>query len=388
MKQGQLEPDKLWQKTSVTNLVRYKPSAKLFARVRVGGKLILKSLKTDKISVAQLRLADLVKQERQAFENQQAVAEGKLTFGAALKIYRERVKGDASLKQRTKDHREERISTILRTWPNIEKLDARKITKHDCLRWAANYKSSPVNFNKTFQTLRAVMEIVIEAGVRYENPARFIKSMKMRPKVLRLPTRGEFHALVERVRFINKRFSNDAADLVEFLAYGGFRKSEAKNIHWSDCNFERKEILVRGDEETGTKNWSVRTVPMIAEMQHLLERLKAARENEPDSSPIMRVSECNGSMASACSHLQIAKITHHDLRHLFATTCIESGVDIPTVSRWLGHKDGGALAMKVYGHLRDQHSTSMAQKVSFAVAAPQEKDARPLNSEGAAPASI
>jgi integrase len=59
------------------------------------------------------------------------------------------------------------------------------------------------------------------------------------------------------------------------------------------------------------------------------------------------------------------RITHHDLRHLFATRCIESGVDIPTVSRWLGHKDGGALAMKVYGHLRDQHSVEMAQKVTF-----------------------
>jgi integrase len=63
--------------------------------------------------------------------------------------------------------------------------------------------------------------------------------------------------------------------------------------------------------------------------------------------------------------LSIARFTHHDLRHLFATRCIESGVDIPTVSRWLGHKDGGALAMKVYGHLRDQHSVSMAQRVTF-----------------------
>jgi len=53
------------------------------------------------------------------------------------------------------------------------------------------------------------------------------------------------------------------------------------------------------------------------------------------------------------------------LRHLFATRCIESGVDIPTVSCWLGHKDGGALAMKVYGHLRDSHSAEMAQKVCF-----------------------
>jgi integrase len=59
------------------------------------------------------------------------------------------------------------------------------------------------------------------------------------------------------------------------------------------------------------------------------------------------------------------RITHHDLRHLFATRCTESGVDIQTVSRWLGHKDGGALAMRVYGHLCDEHSTAMAQKVSF-----------------------
>jgi integrase len=61
----------------------------------------------------------------------------------------------------------------------------------------------------------------------------------------------------------------------------------------------------------------------------------------------------------------MSRITHHDLRHLFATRCIESGVDIPTVSRWLGHKDGGALAMKTYGHLRDQHSQQMAARVVF-----------------------
>jgi allantoicase len=31
----------------------------------------------------------------------------------------------------------------------------------------------------------------------------------------------------------------------------------------------------------------------------------------------------------------------------------------------LGHSDGGALAMKVYGHLRREHSASMAQRVTF-----------------------
>src|SRR5580693_8076632 len=65
----------------------------------------------------------------------------------------------------------------------------------------------------------------------------------------------------------------------------------------------------------------------------------------------------------------IAHLTHHDLRHLFATRCIESGVDIPTVAKWLGHKDGGVLAMQTYGHLRDKHSANMAEKVIFGEAA-------------------
>jgi integrase len=73
----------------------------------------------------------------------------------------------------------------------------------------------------------------------------------------------------------------------------------------------------------------------------------------------------SGRHQPACKATGITRFTHHDLRHLFATRCIESAVDIPTVSRWLGHKDGGALAMKVYGHLQDSHSVNMAQKVTF-----------------------
>ena len=89
----------------------------------------------------------------------------------------------------------------------------------------------------------------------------------------------------------------------------------------------------------------------------------------------MKVRECQKAMDRAAKVVGMPRITHHDLRHLFATRCIESGVDIPTVSRWLGHKDGGALAMKVYGHLRDQHSTAMAQKVTFSRAPQNEPKA-------------
>ena len=49
-------PAKDWQKTQLANLIRYVPSGIYYARLRVAGKLIRKSLKTDVLSVAKLRL--------------------------------------------------------------------------------------------------------------------------------------------------------------------------------------------------------------------------------------------------------------------------------------------------------------------------------------------
>jgi integrase len=104
---------------------------------------------------------------------------------------------------------------------------------------------------------------------------------------------------------------------------------------------------------------------MIDEMEQLLKNLRAERPDAKPTDVVMLVFSCQGALTRACHEIGVPRITHHDLRHLFATRCIESGVDIPTVSRWLGHKDGGALAMKVYGHLREEHSERMAKKVSF-----------------------
>ena len=68
--------ENLWQKTQYANLIRYKPSKKYFARIRIGGKLIRRTLKTSVLSVAKLRLGDLEKKERQLAEHQTAAADG------------------------------------------------------------------------------------------------------------------------------------------------------------------------------------------------------------------------------------------------------------------------------------------------------------------------
>jgi integrase len=357
-----------WQKTPVANLVRHVQSGNYYARIRLRGKLIWKSLKTDRISVAKLRLGDFHKEERQRAAAQTAVARGKMTFADALQTYRERLKGDYSLKDRSKTYREERITALLKSWPDLNQTDVAQISKTDCLTWAADFgkAASPSAFNNTVGTLRLVLNIAVEAGARYDNPSIHIKRKKVRQKLLQLPSQKQFVELVTTIRNGDGGWAERCADLVEFLAYGGCRIGETARVEGHHCDFEKSEITVLGDPVTGTKNWEIRRVPMIPDMRRLLERLQKERgETQFSGNPVMLVHECQGAIDTACKKLGITRFTHHDLRHLFATRCIESGVDIPTVSRWLGHKDGGALAMKVYGHLRDSHSAAMAQKVRF-----------------------
>lgn len=291
-----------------------------------------------------------------------------MSFKDVMQTYRERLNGDHSLKERSKEYREERITALLKSWPDLEVADVSKISKSDCLTWAARFgeKASPSAFNNSVGTLKLVLDVAVEAGARYENPAVHIKRKKVRQKILHLPSQTEFLELVAAIRTAVGGWGKKCSDLVEFLAYGGFRKGEAARVVGLHCNFEKGEITVQGDPVTGTKNWEIRRIPMIPDMRCLLERIRNERdEREFLHKPVMLVHECQGAINTACEKLGIMRFTHHDLRHLFATRCIESGVDIPTVSRWLGHKDGGALAMKTYGHLRDQHSSNMAQKVKF-----------------------
>jgi len=356
-----------WQKTHYANLVRYVPSGIYFARMRVKGKLIRKSLKTDTLSVAKLRLADMEKLEHQNAESRVDVTQGKLTFGEAVKIYTQRVSGDVSMKPRTKEYYEERGLALLKSWPELERTDIARITKSECLNWAAAFgkKYSPSVFNNTVKILRDILKIGIESGARYDNPALAIKRASLKPKKMQLPEFSKFNEFVAAIEKSGGRFSKPCADLVRFLAYGGFRISEAAQVQWQDCNFKDFKMTVAGDPETRTKNGEIRQVPMIQNMVELLNRLKQQRPDLKPTDSVMLVRECQKAMDRAAKIVGIPRITHHDLRHLFATHCIESAVDIPTVSRWLGHKDGGALAMKTYGHLRNEHSQAMAQKVKF-----------------------
>jgi integrase len=369
------KPTKTWERTRLQYLVRHQ-SGRYYARVFSGGKEVWKSLKTSHFGVAQARLAEFLKEHRQRVSTANGEVSAKMTFREAAQIHLRNLDDSLRIKPRTRRYWRQRLAALVKSWCGLNETEIRKITPSECKKWASGYAkiASPTNYNNTVALLRHVLNVAIEAGVIYANPAAALKRAAIRSRQIELPSTDKFNALIAEMNAGSSRHSRNCADFAMGLAVTGMRKGEANALEWRDVDFEAGEIVVRGDTETGTKNWELRRVPLIPDARGLFQRMRSERQAEPLDAKVFLVRECQKALDRACKKVGTGRVTHHDMRHLFATRCIERGVDIPTVSRWLGHKDGGALAMKTYGHLRRDHSIAQAQRVTFAPAPATQAD--------------
>jgi integrase len=384
----QRKTTKTWQRTRLPNLLRHK-SGSYYARAFASGKEVWKSLKTSHFSVAQAKLNQFLKEHRKR-QAQIKPGDAKITFGALMQQHLIDLENNPNIKPSTVHYWKQIYRALLRSWPDLDSREVRRITSAECETWAKNFRRngartngeckppSSTRFNNTVDGLRHVFRLAVESGIIYSDPTGKIERMKIRQKRLMLPSRNQFIGIIDAVAGAGAWCSRGCADFVRGLAFTGMRKSEANALEWRDVDFEAGEIVVRGDPKTGTKNWELRRVPLIPDALLLFHQMRSERTGERLDAKVFRVGECQKALNRACRKVGADRITHHDLRHLFATRCIESGVDIPTVSRWLGHKDGGALAMRTYGHLRREHSIAQAQRVTFAPSVTKRADVIPF----------
>jgi len=192
---------KTWQKSSVANLYSYAPTGIYYARPRINGKVKVKCLKTDKLTVARQRLADFLREEHRKAEAMDNIKRGKMTFGDAVGTFLTRLLASKDLKPRSKAYRMERLAALQRSWPNLNNADIGKMRKHDCQEWAKRFgkNASPTAFNNTIGTLRMILDIGIECGACYDNPARFLSNARVRLKTLELPSKKQFMDLIKAI---------------------------------------------------------------------------------------------------------------------------------------------------------------------------------------------
>ena len=357
---------KTWTASNRKHLYLHQ-SGTYYARLAVNGKQTWRSLRTKLKSIAESKLAGLIDGEARKVELGCCGTDWK-TMGQLLDVRAERIANDPAVKPSTLEYRKTIHVALKRSWQGFRELAIDKVTRQECERWAVRFARdySATRYNNALAALKDMFSIAVEHGIRHTNPTNGIKRLKPSQKDLteKLPDPSQFRQWVEEIRKFPSRWREGCGDLVEFLAYTGLRIGEARLVKWKHIDEARNQVVVVGDPATGTKNREIRRVPIVGDLQRLLTCIKRRTGMVPEEK-VVKVSSALTAMKTAAEKVGIEPLTHHDLRHFFATTCIESGVDIPTVSRWLGHKDGGALAMRVYGHLRNQHSLDEAKKVLF-----------------------
>lgn len=390
--------------TGVAGLVRNRDSGRFYSRYQVNGVRTMKALKTDISSVARLKHFDTMADvERQRAAGTRAEAGGG-TMDYLLKSALETHEANTELKGKTKTCFRLSVERLETHWKACFKRDLgtmkpEKISgemaetfanflhsraqwrRHKGRRLQRGYGA--VTVNVTIEALHRVLRFAKARGFIFAIPFE-LKSelgqgsiLKSEPKKkIQFPDAERIGTVFREMRTVRADLpenqndlrayliarADESADLAEFMAFSGARIQEAVTWVWEDES--EKGIVIRG---TKTETSCNREVPKIPALAELLQRMRARRlaDGRALAGRAFTIKQCREALESACERAGVDRWTHHTLRHLFATRCLEAGVDIPTVSRWLGHADGGALAMKTYGHLRQEHSQAQALKVSF-----------------------
>jgi integrase len=259
---------------------------------------------------------------------------------------------------------ERRLGAIEQLSQSLGPVPVRNVTRAQCEAWAE--RRSPdvaaATFNLERDTLQMVLDYAKREGLILDNPATVVQRRRQPKQTVVIPSRDQFAKMLVSLRSMSTR-CHPAADLIELLAYSGMRKGEANAFRLADVDFDRNTFNVTGGE-TGTKNHEARVVPLFPVLHDYLIRLQ--KENpRPKDEPLVPIVDAKKALRTVCKLNGFPHFTHHCMRHFFVSNALEKGVDFKTIAAWVGHKDGGLLVAKTYGHLRDTHSFEMAKRITL-----------------------
>lgn len=364
-------PSEAFEKTSgpfikvAECLYRHVSSDCYYALVKRRGKQFRRSLKTTDRQLANRRLAEFRK-EVQHLTNESRLS--RITFSEFAERWLKVVA--VGLKPRSAAWKALCVRNLER---HFGAMPIRSISTRHCEDWmqARCPQLAASTYNGERETLQAILATARREGLILGNPADALPRRKGQSRKPVIPTREQFLALLASLRKLDTR-ARHAASLIELLAYSGMRLGEAVALRWGDIDFERQQFTVTGGD-AGTKNGESRTVPLFPPMRDLLERLRAERDaagalpddENPDAGRVVPIDTAKKALATACRNAGLPDFGHHAMRHFFVSNAIEVPVDFKTIAAWVGHKDGGVLVAKTYGHLRDTHSAEMARRMTF-----------------------
>ena len=329
-----------------------------FALIKVRGKQIRRSLKTTDLAIARRKLNEFRAKAERLYGNENR----NIRFEEVTDQWMESIK--TGLKPKSWDRR--RVAIVGLT-PFFNGLPVKSIGYQEIDEWRRRRGSilSSRTHNIELETLKLLLKYACNRGILLDNHAEKFRRRKESKPVVRVPTKEEFSALVFELNSSPKAIASGAAAMVEFLAYSGMRVGEAREVRFRDINLEPLpvgRVLITGGI-SGTKNHEERVIPLFPKLREVIQRIiDNAGDISPDSKLFNTLSP-RDAMENAFQRLGVKGFSVHALRHYFASNAIERGINFQVIADWFGHKDGGVLVAKTYGHLRPEFNASMAERM-------------------------
>jgi integrase len=336
-------------------LYRYSSNGVYYARIRVDGKEIKRSLETTDRAIANRELARFKNEQRQIDRSQ-----GKLTLAQLCDRY---VKTVQHQKPRTIERKTCIVGRIKREWPTGSKLtQIAKIKPSDVDLWLVSVSRRANRFGSASRNLhisciKEVLALAVRDRIIPASPATHLRSAKREKPIRLTPTFEQFKAIIADVRAqVFNADAQDSADFLEFLGLAGLGQAEAGSLTRSDVDLEAGRIITfRHKTSTGF------AIPIFPQVRSLLERLCKGKSN---GHRLFRISDAKKALAGACRRLQMPPFSPRSFRRMFITRAIELGVDVKVIAEWQGHRDGGKLILDTYSHVNRVHSQRMAQLIT------------------------
>ena len=175
--------------------------------------------------------------------------------------------------------------------------------------------------------------------------------------------------------YLKAAVQRDALPMFYLELVSGLRKGELVALLWSDVDTVHNTISVSKQYVRNPNGECVLSQPKTENSIRLVSVPKEAidllimEHNKHPNNPYLFPSPITGKMYHPDSVVNIHKkvlkdaglphLKFHELRHTFATTALQNGVDVKTVSAMLGHYDAG-FTLRTYTHATRQAQDAAA----------------------------
>ena len=269
--------------------------------------------------------------------------------------------------------------------PSIGEIPLNKLTQSDLQKFYADLKKngrkskverygtgvSDRLVRSCHATCRTALQKAVDEKLISVNPAIGCKLPPKKAQEMQVLTHEEMR------RFLIQSKQDDFYELALLELATGMRRGEICALKWSDLDFETGALHIQRQayhvdhgvviSEPKTKQ-SCRSIILPPSVLNVLRQYRETVDSEwMFPSPVKESEPLNPNgvyrkMVKILDRAQCKRVRFHDLRHTFATTALEHGMDIKTLSAIIGHVSS-ATTLDIYSHITDEMQANAANKI-------------------------